>query len=493
MSEIFDKAQKKQTELFEQITNSKKIQSERPLFHFATPGGWCNDPNGFSEFNGKVHLFYQYNPYSTQWGSIHWGHVVSEDMLNWQLQPVALAPDKNADDKGCFSGTALGHKGKHIIAYTGVSNNGKINIQNQCIAIGDGRVYEKLKCNPVITAGNIPFEYNPEDFRDPKIWKKDEKFYMACVIKQKDNHGAIVVFESDNLEKWTYKGILDSSKDGLSNMWECPDVSVVDGKDILIFSPQEMKENYNLGFHDGNNSVYVTGNFDYKNFKFSREIRPENGYTTALLDYGIDFYAPETTKLSDGRTIMIAWMQTWESYITPENYIWSGMMTLPRELSFKNNRLYQLPIRELENWKTDNQSGECKTATKTPIFTNSQRHFELDLTFDENATGNMELSLTHADEKVILNLDLSTRSIFFDRLKSLTPGAIFHRQAKLRTDDKKINLKIIGDTCSLEVFVNDGIMTFTNTFFFSDEKSDLTVNNNTSCKIKYDFWKIKHF
>lgn len=116
MSEIFEKAQKKQAELSEQITK-KEIQAQRPLFHFAVPGGWCNDPNGFSEFGGKVHLFYQYHPYSTQWGPMHWGHVVSSDMLSWQLQPVALAPDTAADNKGCFSGTALEHEGKHIIAW----------------------------------------------------------------------------------------------------------------------------------------------------------------------------------------------------------------------------------------------------------------------------------------------------------------------------------------------------------------------------------------
>ena len=317
MSKLLSDAQNKQNEFLDKLTSSKELQNQRPVFHFATPGGWCNDPNGFSQFNGKIHLFYQYHPYSIQWGPMHWGHAVSEDFLNWQNETVALAPDSESDCKGCFSGTAIEYDGKHIIAYTGVSNNGKVDVQNQCIAIGDGITYRKIDANPVLTADNIPFEFNIEHFRDPKVWMKDEKFFMVCVIKQKNECGAMVMFESADAENWTYKGILDSSKDGLSKMWECPDVSVIDGKDVLIFSPQEVNENYELGFHDGNNSVYVTGKLDYHNFSFKREVRSENNYTAALVDYGIDFYAPETTKLSDGRIIMMGWMHAWESYIPP--------------------------------------------------------------------------------------------------------------------------------------------------------------------------------
>ena len=161
MTEIFENAQKKQKEFSEKINSSKEILAQRPLFHFATPGGWCNDPNGFSEFNGKVHLFYQYHPYSTQWGPMHWGHVTSQDMLTWNLEPVALAPDSNADLNGCFSGTAISTEdGKQILAYTGVSKDGDVEIQNQCIAFGEGKIYKKYSKNPVITAKNIPFAYN---------------------------------------------------------------------------------------------------------------------------------------------------------------------------------------------------------------------------------------------------------------------------------------------------------------------------------------------
>lgn len=493
MTEIFEKAQKKQNELSEKNNSSKEILAQRPLFHFATPGGWCNDPNGFSEFDGKVHLFYQYHPYSTQWGPMHWGHVTSKDLLNWNLEPVALAPDTKADFNGCFSGTAISTKdGKQILAYTGVSKDGDETIQNQCIAFGDGKTYEKYSKNPVLTAKNIPFEYQKEHFRDPKIWQKNGKFYMVCVIKQLDNCGAMVIFESKNVKKWIFKGILDSSRNDFSGMWECPDVLNLDGKDMLIFSPQEMKADYKLGFHEGNNSVYTTGIFDYKQFKFFHDIRAENRAFSAQIDYGIDFYAPQTTKLSDGRTILIAWMQSWESYITPEDYLWSGMMTIPRELSFKNNRLYQNPVRELENLKTEEKDSEIQPEKIETILNNQERHFELNFSVAEQTSGTIKIILGNTEEEyVLLKIDLYEQSIYFDRSKSQVPGKISARKTKLPPKEKETKFRIISDTCSLEVFIDDGKMAFTNAFFLSKQKTDLIFRNETSQKINCKIWKLQ--
>jgi len=475
-------------EVFSQISSSKELMKERPLFHFASPAGWCNDPNGFSQFGDKIHLFYQYHPYSIQWGPMHWGHVLSDDMLSWKLEPLALAPDSLCDEKGCFSGTALEDNNKHILAYTGVSNNGNQDVQNQCIAVGDGLSYKKISSQAILTAADIPFEYNLEHFRDPKIWKKDGLFYMLCVIKQKNDRGAMILFNSDDAIKWTYKGILDSSKDGLSNMWECPDYFQLDGKDLLIFSPQEVKENDQLGFHNGNNSVYVSGKLDYQKCTFSRELRPENSYTAALIDYGIDFYAPETTKLKDGRTIMIAWMQAWESYITPKDYLWSGMMTLPRELSFKNKRLYQLPVKELEKWKQEKKSSKIQAAGKVKLLSQVQRHFEIDFKIPEGDS--VKLFLGDDKENIILEINGKESYISFDRSNSAVPGSINFRKAKLRTDTNDLIIKVICDTCSIEVFINEGIMAFTNAFFFNNTLSDLLIENKGCKDISYDLWML---
>ena len=131
-------------------------EKEKPLFHVTPETGWMNDPNGFSVYQGKVHLFYQFYPYKTEWGPMHWGHQVTEDLLKWEAYPVAMAPDQDYDHIGCFSGSAVEADGKHVLLYTGVSQKDGKEIQNQCIAIGDGKTYEKWQDNPVIKGDIMP-------------------------------------------------------------------------------------------------------------------------------------------------------------------------------------------------------------------------------------------------------------------------------------------------------------------------------------------------
>ncbi|MCI8658541.1 MAG: glycoside hydrolase family 32 protein, partial [Oscillospiraceae bacterium] len=127
---------------------------ERPAFHLTPTIGWMNDPNGFSLYKGEYHLFYQYHPYSNEWGPMHWGHVKSRDLIRWERLPAALAPDCGYDAAGCFSGGAVEMPdGRQMLMYTGVQRgrdaDGFIrDIQTQCIAIGDGVDYNKCELNP---------------------------------------------------------------------------------------------------------------------------------------------------------------------------------------------------------------------------------------------------------------------------------------------------------------------------------------------------------
>ena len=125
---------------------------ERPVFHLTPYTGWMNDPNGFSFFQGKYHLFYQYNPYDTMWDAMHWGHAVSEDLLHWEYLPAAMAPDEWYDDAGVYSGSAEQlPDGRQLLMYTAVRVEGgdkKTEVQTQCVAIGDGVNYTKVPENP---------------------------------------------------------------------------------------------------------------------------------------------------------------------------------------------------------------------------------------------------------------------------------------------------------------------------------------------------------
>ena len=150
MSELLEKARS-----YEAKKIAATDKESKPLFHISAPAGWINDPNGFSVYNGKIHLFYQYYPYLREWGPMHWGHSTTSDMIKWEQLPCVLAPDEEYDKKGCFSGSAIEADGKHVLVYTGVTriklpDGSEQERQNQCIAFGDGLNYVKHENNPCL-------------------------------------------------------------------------------------------------------------------------------------------------------------------------------------------------------------------------------------------------------------------------------------------------------------------------------------------------------
>ena len=187
---------------FEQEQSAQISPASRPLFHLTPQVGWMNDPNGFCFYQGQYHLFFQYHPYSTQWGPMHWGHAVSDDLVHWQPRPCALAPDTPADADGCFSGSAVPlPDGRLLLVYTGVTDmqNPEDYHQNQCIAIGDGINFEKHPGNPVIQADLLPDAFSRQDFRDPKIWREPDGTYRVVAGNRHQTQcGTIVLFRSDN-------------------------------------------------------------------------------------------------------------------------------------------------------------------------------------------------------------------------------------------------------------------------------------------------------
>ena len=322
------------------------IQDEdRPAFHLSTRIGWMNDPNGFSVYQGKYHLFYQYHPYSNQWGPMHWGHVTSSDMLRWEYLPAALAPDQDYDAAGCFSGSALElDDGRQLLMYTGVreklkEDGTKSVFQTQCLAFGDGETYTKYESNPVLKDADIPSGFSLHDFRDPKLLRRPDGGF-ACVVGNRtdDGSGAILLYESDDGYDWHFVTVIDRSYNEFGKMWECPDFFGLDGEYILLTSPQDMSQ-AGLEFHNGNGTLCVIGAFDGQTKRFERK-------RVQAIDYGIDFYAPQTLLTKDGRRVMIGWMQNWDTCVAhPMGAKWFGQMSLPRELRIKNGRLVQQPIR----------------------------------------------------------------------------------------------------------------------------------------------------
>ena len=368
---------------FEKEHFSEIQRQERPGFHLSPAVGWLNDPNGFSFYKGEYHLFYQYNPYSTRWDAMHWGHWTSKDLLHWEYHEASFAPDEDYET-GVFSGTAFTDKdGSHLIMYTAdytkapdystdLSGKNGVRRETQCIARGNGSQYQKYEGNPVISEKELPEEFTIEDFRDPKLWiGKDGKYYAVTVARKKsDNFGAALLFSSENAVEWQYLDTIRENDGNFGGMWECPDFFFLEGHPVLSLSVMNMKNTSPL-FRNGNCTVAFVGDTISKGVDIlpeSQQGKEENRTEEFLenclqkvmknakpqaLDLGYDFYAPQTME-KDGRTIMVGWMQAPEAGgNAPENAKWYGQMSFPRELLFRGNRLCQRPISEIQKLYKD--------------------------------------------------------------------------------------------------------------------------------------------
>lgn len=444
--------------------------AERPAYHLSSFIGWMNDPNGFSYYNGQYHLFYQYHPYSLKWGPMHWGHAVSADLIHWDYLPCAMAPDEDYDGFGCFSGSAETlPDGRQLLMYTGVrqelDENGVCrDVQTQCLAIGDGLNYEKYAGNPVLDEKDLPEGGSRYDFRDPKLWREEDGSY-ACVIGNRpaDGSGSILLYRSPDGLHWHFDCIMDQCYNEFGKMWECPDTFQLDGKQVILTSPQDMCQS-GLEFHNGNGTLCLIGSFDREKKRFERE-------TVSAIDYGLDFYATQTLLAPDGRRIMVAWMQNWDACAPPVNHPrWFGQMTLPRELGIRNNALIQNPIREIENFRgrrvhhkvtlcaeTTLQGvyGRCldMTVELTPVEGDPYQQFILKV-----ARGSQHYTqITYKPRTSILRIDRSNSGSCRD--------VVHERRCLVRRQDGKLKLRILLDRFSVEVFVNDGEQALSTTIY----------------------------
>ena len=452
-----------------------------PTYHIAAPAGWVNDPNGFCYFKGQYHFFYQYYPYGVEWGPMHWGHVVSKDLIHWEHLPIALAPDKYYDNAGVFSGSGIEKDGNFYLMYTGnISLPEDVHLQKQCLAVSkDGINFSKVKSNPVI---DIPeyVDMSGVDFRDPKVWLHDGKYY--CVLGTKttgEEHGEILLFDSDDLKNWNFKNISARAEGNQGNMWECPNFAEIDGNDILIISPMGIEPEgkkylnnvdvvYSIGKLDYDSGIFTHGNFE-------------------MLDYGFDFYAPQITNTLDGRTIFIGWLQMWRVPQPEQADGWAGLMTIPRELKIIDGKLFTSPIEELETLRTKQKTYKNLTIVKETKLVGIEGEVgELCLTADSQKNFAVEIRNTL---KVRYNSANGIVKIVRDN--SGDEGLAGEREVKI-SPCKKLKLRIYLDKSSVEVFVNDGAAVLSARIYPQEDCKDIKFipeANNFSIK-EVTFYKL---
>ena len=488
----------------------------RPAYHFSPRIGWLNDPNGLSYYDGRYHLFYQYHPYSTYWGPMHWGHAVSDDLITWEYLPAALAPDTEYDYSGCFSGSAVTmDDGSHLLMYTGCGDSsgdptGKgrwIQLQSIAIRKPGGSEYAKYEGNPVISESDIPEGGDPYEFRDPYMWRCADGSYRAIVANGRtsaDEGTRLLLFRSEDGLHWGNGKVLFEDERRIGVMWECPNFFPLDGRHILMASPMDMQAEEgdavgSIRFPQGNNVCYITGDYDeqLEEFKPDADDADAGYYMYEPVDGGLDFYAPQTFKTADGRRVMIGWMQdpSMANVHSEDEFKIFGQMTVPRELTLKDGRLIQRPVSELEKYRQDpvvyrniSISAEANTisgSSRKGIHDRSAEgihccslegihgrtlDLELDIRPDDapgkDAPGeNGELSYREfavrfaagGDRYTEFRYDPERSVVTVDRSHSGRSGKISGKRT-IRVRDRRGNLSIrmLIDRWSAEIFINNG-------------------------------------
>lgn len=443
----------------------------RPQIHFSPDSGWMNDPNGMVYHNGTYHLFFQHYPDKSVWGPMHWGHAISKDLIHWQRQPIALYPDSLGY---IFSGSAVadihntsgfGKNGKiPIVAIfthhnDALSKTGSILVENQSLAysVDEGKTWTKYSNNPVIKNPGI------SDFRDPKVmWFEGEKKWIMTLATK----NCVTFYSSKNLKEWVKETAFGEQVGDHGGVWECPDLFSFNdgGKKIWVLTVS-----INPGAPNGGSGTqYFVGDFNGHAFTPFET-------NTKWIDYGPDNYASVTWSNTDKRIISFGWMSNWQYAGKVPTEKWRSANTIPRELGIQKVKnsyyLTSKPVPELNNIVAKKQVIES-VATEKLVFNKQFEGVEIpaiiQFSLKNKESFSFELS-NDMNEVLKVGFDKSENRFYIDRShagkndfdtsfirKSFAPGL---------SDKPGMNITLVIDNTSIELFADNGLSVMTETFF----------------------------
>ena len=466
----------------------------RPVYHHTPLYGWMNDANGLVYKDGEYHLYFQYNPYGSKWGNMHWGHSVSKDLVHWEHLAPAIARDTLGH---IFSGSSIvdqenvaGYGAGNILAfYTSASDkNGQI----QCLAFSkdNGRTFTKYEKNPILCPAD-----GLRDFRDPKVFRYEpEDKWVMIVSADKEMR----FYDSKNLKDWNYMSSFGEGYGVQPCQFECPDMVELPVDGDLNRKKWALIVNVNPGCYFGGSATqYFTGNFD--GTKFSCDSQPN---VTKWLDWGKDHYATVCFSNTGERTIAVPWMSNWQyCNIVPTKQFRSAN-ALPRELSLytQDGEIYlsAVPVPEIKTLR--------KEKKEIPAFTVANDYHIDSLLADNDGAYELALEITVGEaeimgfnlfndkgEKVDIYFNLPEKRLVMDRTKSgivdfgkksVSHEIEVHDRRKTTSinyiDDfalatwapikkeNKYTLDVFVDKCSVEIFLNGGKVAMTNLIFPSE-------------------------
>ena len=477
MSDLIKKA-------MDEVENKKNMVEKdyhRLSYHLMAPSGLINDPNGFSYYDGRYHLFYQWNPFECNHRTKFWGHFTSKDLVSWENLLPVLAPEDWYDKNGCYSGSAIEKDGQLILFYTGnVKDDRGSRETYQCLAVSDnGEDFEKL--GPVIV--NQPEGYT-RHFRDPKVWKDGEVYYAVIGAQRENLTGAAALYNSPDMKNWNFLGEIKTDLGNFGYMWECPDYFEINGKGVFIFSPQGIAaegDRYNNIYQSG----YVLGSLDLEKVTLQH-----NGFHE--LDRGFDFYAPQTMIDEKGRRIMVAWGGLPEVNYPSEDKGWVHCLTMPRELEIIDGKLVQRPVEEMKKLRKDFVQVKDIFSGKKTYTGIEGDSFEMICRIKSIEAEEFGINLrVGKNEKTVLKYNRIDKKVILDRSSS---GESFAEEygttRKCSLDSSEIIFHIFMDRSLTEVFINDGAEVFTARIFPDEKSQGIEFFSDGEAEISIKKWNI---
>lgn len=461
-----------------------KINTEnaawRQKYHIQPITGLLNDPNGFIYHDGLYHLFYQWFPLGAVHGIKYWYHLVSRDLVFFERDNRIIEPDTKYDSHGAYSGSAFVVNNEIKLIYTGNHRTEDWErIPYQMIAtLTEGAV---IKGKPFIEGSGDSYT---EHFRDPKVWKMNDKYYAVIGAQRENLTGTIVVYSSLDFKEWTFEGELQTRYKNFGYMWECPDYFNIDGNDIVLFCPQgiESTGNANRNIYQ---SGYIIGDIDFNTLTMTHGDFKE-------LDNGFDFYAPQTTVGKDGERILVGWMGLPDINYPTDKDDWAHCLTLPRVLTIENGELKQRPIKALASRRIASETKTVEVSSVQGLFTGKCYELLIDIESLSSEVLNIDLRVSD-NEYTRLSYEAHNRSFTFDRTQSGAlpePVECTTRTTVLKDDLK--HLQIFVDESSVEIFINDGATVFTSRIFPSEGSDGVRVSSiNGEAKLRMTKFSLK--
>ncbi|WP_294372740.1 sucrose-6-phosphate hydrolase [uncultured Clostridium sp.] len=475
MAEVYEKIKQKLDEFYK--ADDKNIWRNKN--HIEMPFGLVNDPNGLSYFNGQYHIFYQWNPFGCEHKTKHWGLVKTSDFVNFTKPEIILKPEDWFDKDGCYSGGAYIKDETLKLFYTGNVKNEKNERESyQCIADynKDGSFEKK---GPIIF--KQPEGYTAH-FRDPMIFTHEGIYYMVLGIQRENMTGTSLIYKSDDIEKWSLAGELKTDLKEFGYMWECPNmIKVSDDKYAFLFSPQGLKEE-EFKYQNIYQSGYLIGDLDFETIELKNHTQFKE------IDMGFDFYAPQVFT-HNGQNIMIGWVGMPDKdseYPSSDNGGWMFTLTMPRIIEYRNNVLYQKPLKELENLREKQIILMDNFVDDKYILNLPSRNLEIDLDLSLEETEEVNLKFVFNEEYISLNYNKESEVCTIDR-NNMKLGGKGIRKFKLKSD-KSLKLHAFIDNSVMEIYYQDGLET--TTFMYFPKYDDFSIELENDKKVKINELKV---